>query len=80
MNGTAGNMNAHEAALLAWQQRAHLAIPFHYGLWRDEDYGEGATLDPATFAGTYRRLHPEGAVLILEPAAPVVIGPGGLAA
>ena len=48
INGTTGNMNVHEAALLAWLQGARLAVPFHYGLWRDADYGEGATLDPGS--------------------------------
>jgi L-ascorbate 6-phosphate lactonase len=80
INGTAGNMNVHEAALLAWQQRTRLAIPFHYGLWQDVDYGEGATLDPQMFIDTYHRLDPAGPTLLFEPSAPVVIGSGGLAA
>jgi L-ascorbate metabolism protein UlaG (beta-lactamase superfamily) len=72
-------MNAHEAALLAWQQRTGLAIPFHYGLWQDADYGAGATLDPGLFVDTYHRLDPAGATLILQPAEPVVVRNGGLA-
>lgn len=80
INGTTGNMNAHEAAMLAWRQRAVVAIPFHYGLWRDADYGEGATLDPQLFIDTYRRLDPSGRTHVLQPSAPVVIGHGGLAA
>ncbi len=79
INGTTGNMNAHEAAMLAWQQGARLAVPFHYGLWRDPDYGEGATLDPQVFAGTYGKLNPAGRVHILEPAARVVVDAAGLA-
>jgi L-ascorbate 6-phosphate lactonase len=79
INGTTGNMNAHEAAMLAWLQGAGVAIPFHYGLWNDPDYGEGATLDPRLFAATYHRLAPEGRVHILDPAQAVVIGPDGLA-
>jgi L-ascorbate metabolism protein UlaG (beta-lactamase superfamily) len=79
INGTAGNMNAYEAALLAWQQRTRLAIPFHYGLWQDADYGAEATLDPQLFVDTYHRLHPAGATLVLQPAEPVVVGHGGLA-
>jgi L-ascorbate metabolism protein UlaG (beta-lactamase superfamily) len=78
INGTTGNMNAHEAAMLAWLQRAGVAIPFHYGLWRDADYGEGATLDPELFVGTYHRLDPAGRTHILEPSAAVVIARGGL--
>ena len=56
INGTAGNMNVHEAALLAWQQKTCLAVPFHYGLWSDEGYGPGATLDPGMFVETFHRL------------------------
>jgi L-ascorbate metabolism protein UlaG (beta-lactamase superfamily) len=74
-----GNMNVHEAALLAWLQGARLAVPFHYGLWRDADYGEGATLDPGQFADTYGRLNPGGRVHILQAATRVVVGPDGLA-
>lgn len=79
INGTTGNMNAHEAALLAWLQGARLAVPFHYGLWRDADYGEGATLDPGLFAATYGKLNPGGRVHILQPATLVVVGADGLA-
>jgi L-ascorbate 6-phosphate lactonase len=79
INGTTGNMNAHEAALLAWQQGAQVAIPFHIGLWRDADYGEGATLDPQLFVGTYLRLHPAGHAHVLAAAEPLVIDRAGLA-
>ncbi len=79
INGTTGNMNVHEAAMLAWLQDARLAVPFHYGLWRDADYGEGATLDPRQFADTYGRLNPGGRVLILQPSERVVVGADGLA-
>jgi L-ascorbate 6-phosphate lactonase len=78
INGTTGNMNAHEAAMLAWLQGSRLAVPFHYGLWRDKDYGEGATLDPGLFVGTYRRLNPSGRTLVLEPGKAVVLDHDGL--
>lgn len=78
INGTTGNMNAHEAAMLAWQQGAKLVSPFHYGLWRDVDYGEGATLDPKLFVDTYNRLGPVGQALVLEPATVVVLSADGL--
>ncbi len=78
MNGTAGNMNAHEAAMLAWRIGAKLAVPFHYGLWRDEGYGPGATLDPNLFVSTYGRLAPGAATHVLSPAAAVTLGPDGL--
>ncbi len=78
INGTTGNMNAHEAALLAWLQGSRLAVPFHYGLWRDQDYGEGATLDPQLFVRTYERLNPAGHTLVLKPAVAVVLDRNGL--
>jgi len=79
INGTTGNMNAHEAAMLAWLQGSRLAVPFHYGLWRDADYGEGATLDPQLFVGTYNRLNPGGRTLVLEPGTAVLIDENGFA-
>ncbi len=78
MNGTAGNMNVHEAALLAWRLEARLAVPFHYGLWRDDGYGEGATLDPAVFVSTYGRLNPGAPTLVLQAGRRVDIGANGL--
>jgi len=78
INGTAGNMNAHEAALLAFLQGALLAVPMHYGLWYDSGYGVGATLDPAMFVDTYRRLVPEGRTLVLEPARAVTVDAEGV--
>lgn len=78
INGTAGNMNAHEAAMLAWQQKTRLAVPFHYGLWSDKGYGEGATIDPAIFVETYRRLDPQGRSLVLTAGEEVVVGAAGL--
>ncbi len=78
INGTTGNMNAHEAAMLAWLQGSRLAVPFHYGLWRDQDYGDGATLDPLLFVGTYGRLNPGGRTLVLQPGTAVVLDHDGL--
>jgi L-ascorbate metabolism protein UlaG (beta-lactamase superfamily) len=72
INGTGGNMNAFEAALLAYQLRPRVAIPMHYGMWTDEKYGglspldvSRQTLDPNVFAETYRRLG-GGRSLILQ--------------
>jgi hypothetical protein len=65
--------------MLAWLQGSRLAVPFHYGLWRDADYGEGATLDPELFVSTYHRLNPEGRTLVLDPAVAVLIDQNGLA-
>jgi L-ascorbate 6-phosphate lactonase len=78
INGTAGNMNVYEAAMLAWRQGARLAIPFHYGLWRDEGYGEGATIDPQVFVDTYHRLDPDGETLVLSAGRQVLVDADGL--
>lgn len=78
INGTTGNMNAHEAAMLAWLQGARLVAPFHYGLWRDADYGEGATLDPELFVVTYHHLNPGGETHVLKPATAVMIDAHGI--
>ena len=67
INGVGGNMNAHEAALLVWQVAPRIAVPMHYGMWPDEQYGPGATLDPATFGDTFARLGGETVVQVLEP-------------
>jgi L-ascorbate 6-phosphate lactonase len=66
INGAGGNMNAHEAALLAWQIRPHVVIPMHHILWKDFTGGEQATLDPQLFADTYRRLGGTGQVKLLN--------------
>ena len=67
INGVGGNMNAHEAALLVWQVAPRFAVPMHYGMWPQEQYGPGATLDPAMFADTLARLGSETEVQVLEP-------------
>ena len=53
INGAGGNMNAHEAALLAWHIRPKILIPMHHILWKDFSGGEQATLDPNLLADTY---------------------------
>lgn len=66
INGVSGNMNAHEAALLAWQMGASTVIPVHYALWAENTDGEEATLDPRLFAETYRKLGGAGRVVLPE--------------
>jgi L-ascorbate metabolism protein UlaG (beta-lactamase superfamily) len=66
INGTGGNMNAYEAALLAWQIRPKVVIPMHHILWKDFSGGDQATLDPELFAGTYHRLGGSGQVRLLN--------------
>lgn len=61
INGGGGNMNAHEAALLAWQLNPRSVVPMHYGMWSAEDYryrgnAPGATPDPSLFEATLRTL------------------------
>lgn len=58
-NGTGGNMNASEAAMLASQLDAGLVVPMHFGMWSASGYGPGATLDPSEFVDIYRRLRPD---------------------
>lgn len=64
INGTGGNMNAHEAALLAWQLNPRIVMPMHHILWKDFSGGEQATLDPTVFADTYYRLGGTGQVIL----------------
>lgn len=66
INGTGGNMNAHEAALLAWQLGAKTVIPMHHLLWKDFAGGEQATLDPQALVDTYHRLGGAGQVKLLD--------------
>jgi L-ascorbate 6-phosphate lactonase len=65
INGAGGNMNAHEAALLAWQLGARTVVPMHHILWKDFTGGEQATLDPQLLADTYTRLGGAGTVRAL---------------
>jgi L-ascorbate 6-phosphate lactonase len=64
INGTGGNMHVSEAALLASRIGPRIAIPMHYGMWSDADYGRGATLDPAVFADLYRRIGDHDATIL----------------
>ena len=61
INGGGGNMNAHEAALLASELKPRMVVPMHYGLWSAKDYHYGgaapdATPYPALFDKTLRKL------------------------
>lgn len=60
INGITGNMDAHEAALLAWQLGVKVAIPMHHILWKDPAANPDSTLDPALFEATYRKLEGPG--------------------
>lgn len=63
INGITGNMNAPEAALLAWHLKAAAVMPHHHLLW-DRPPSAEETLDPGLFAETYTRLGGRGRVLI----------------
>ena len=56
INGISGNMNAHEAAMLAWQLGAGTVIPIHHFLWATNSGTPKETLDPELFKSTYERL------------------------
>ena len=69
-------MNAHEAALLAWQLKPRTAVPMHYGMWSAEDYryrgaAPDATPDPALFVRTLAKLSSRARVRTLEVGRPV---------
>src|SRR2546423_329648 len=62
---------AHAAALLAWHLGSGTVIPIHHILWAGGATDDEATLDPALFAETYRKLGGTGRVVIPEIAAPI---------
>lgn len=80
MNGSVGNMNAHEAALLSRHLDVKTLIPHHHYLW-DRTPAQipwYETLDPNLFADTYRRLGGTGNVVIPEVARGMTITADGL--
>jgi L-ascorbate 6-phosphate lactonase len=60
INGAGGNMDAYEAALLAWRLGASLVVPIHHLLWATKSGNGDETLDPALFVETYARLGGSG--------------------
>jgi L-ascorbate metabolism protein UlaG (beta-lactamase superfamily) len=72
VNGAGGNMNAHEAALLAWQIDAATVIPMHHFLWTGTSI-DAANEQAAALASTYERLGGSGTVILPELAAPIVL-------
>ncbi len=72
INGSVGNMNAAEAALLAWHLDARAVVPHHHLIWDrpKEKIAACETLDPASFATCYRKLG--GAAVVHVP----VVGRG----
>jgi len=79
INGGGGNMNAHEAALLAWELKPRTVVPMHYGLWAAKDYryggaAPGATPDPTVFEATLRKLSSRIRIETLEVGRTVILG------
>jgi L-ascorbate metabolism protein UlaG (beta-lactamase superfamily) len=79
INGGGGNMNAQEAALLAWELKPRSAVPMHYGLWAAKDYRYGgaapdATPDPKLFEATLRKLSTRIRIRTLEVGKLVTLG------
>jgi L-ascorbate 6-phosphate lactonase len=64
INGVGGNMDAHEAALLAWQLGAAQVIPIHHLLWANKNPSADETLDPMLFVGSYERLGGTGRAIV----------------
>jgi L-ascorbate 6-phosphate lactonase len=64
INGITGNMDAHEAALLAWHLGAGTVMPIHHYLWAVTSGSEEETLDPELFVATYKRLGGRGLAVI----------------
>ncbi len=64
INGITGNMDAHEAALLAWHLGVRIAVPIHHLLWAVTTGTDEETLDPNLFVGTYDRLGGRGRTVL----------------
>lgn len=73
INGVTGNMNVHEAAMLAWQLDVGTAIPMHHLLWKEPT--PGATLDPSLFEQTYHKLGGRGQMRSLQVGEQIVLSP-----
>jgi L-ascorbate metabolism protein UlaG (beta-lactamase superfamily) len=63
INGVGGNMDAYEAALLAWRLGASLVVPIHHLLWTAKSGNCDETLDPELFIETYARLGGKGVAM-----------------
>ena len=74
INGITGNMDAHEAALLAWHLNAKTVVPMHHYLWATNSGSAEETLDPTLFRDTYTRLGGEGRVVIPELGEEIILG------
>ena len=74
INGVGGNMDAHEAALLAWHLGAGVVIPIHHYLWATTSGSPEETLDPHLFRDSYLRFGGKGLVVIPKLAEEISLG------
>jgi L-ascorbate 6-phosphate lactonase len=72
INGSGGNMNPHEAALLAWQLEPSIVILMHHHLWAGSD--EDAVRLPALFVETFHKLGGTAKVIAPKIGTPIDIG------
>jgi L-ascorbate 6-phosphate lactonase len=77
VNGTGGNMNAAEAAILVHQLAPRLAVPMHIGLWTDAGYGPGALTAVEDFTDLCARLTPATTVVAPDAHAPLTLTAAG---
>jgi len=75
INGVSGNMNAYEAAVLAWQFKVRTVVPHHHLLWANRSSDPGETLDPKLFETTYRKLGGQAEVILPEVGGEIEIRP-----
>jgi L-ascorbate 6-phosphate lactonase len=73
VNGTGGNMNAAEAAMLVHQLAPRLAVPMHIGLWTDAGYGPGAATAVSDFTDLCARVSPGTTVVAPDPTGPITL-------
>ena len=78
INGVSGNMNAHEAALLAWHLNVKTVIPHHHLIWAKDTVDPEETLNPKLFEETYRKLGGKARVILPEVGAGFQIGVDGV--
>ncbi len=64
INGVSGNMNAHEAAMLAWHLDVGMVVPHHHLIWAPKQPNRWETLDPSLFEKTYRLLGGKAEVVL----------------
>jgi L-ascorbate metabolism protein UlaG (beta-lactamase superfamily) len=75
INGVGGNLNADEAALLMYIVEPRIVVPNHYNMWKPEAFAPGATLDPAQFEETLRKLGGTAEVRVLPVGEIVTFSP-----